>query len=110
VDFLPKGGPQSGGKLSSVTGNCYGYEEVVVKLSKGHFLLDILVASGSTVYRTTDNYLSEDLDHGKVLLMQGTDNSNHMPGGEERQRSVGVGCSLARRNSLHLLALCLPSL
>jgi hypothetical protein len=66
-----------------------------VKLSKGHFLLEILVASGSTVYRTTDNYLS-DLDHGKVLLTQGTDNSNYIPGVEEQQKSVGVGCSLAR--------------
>jgi hypothetical protein len=79
-----------------VTDNCYGYEEVVAKLSKGHFLHDMVVAFGSTVYPTTDNYLSEDLDHGKVLLTQGTDNSNHMPGDEERQRSVGVGCSLAR--------------
>ena len=96
MNFLQKRGPRSGGKLSSVTGNCYGYEEVVAKLSKGYFLLDIVVASGSTVYPTTDNYLSEDLDHGTVLLTQGTDNSNHMLGGEEPQRSVGVGCSLAR--------------
>jgi hypothetical protein len=77
-------------------GNCYGCEVVVAKLLKGHFLLDMVVVSGLTVYPTTDNYLSEDLDHGEVFLMQGTDDLNHMPGVEERQRSMGSGCSLAR--------------
>ena len=104
MKFLQTEGRQSGGKLSSVMDNCYGYEEVEVMLSKVHFLLDMVVAYGSMVYPRTDNYLSEDLGHGKVLLAQETDNSNHMPGDGERQTLVGEGCNLARWNSLPLLA------